>query len=683
MIDDTASNSDLYPGARPGVRSDRFPRRFRGSFARTRLFSALFLFFFLFFLGACVSGPPPRPQNLAIGDLSYLKEYMTWFMRQRLNQRDLVGMSFALVDDKHLLWAGGLGFADREAKIKADESTIYQVASISKMVTATAVMQLVDSGQLNLDAPLRNALPDFRINSRFAQPPNKNLNASKNTSITLRNILSHHSGLPSDYLHGFYYTERNAPENLQNRFVDLPALLKNEFVSTPPNRIFSYSNLGYSLAGAAIARVAQNQPRSRGPGRSFQAFENYVQSRIFGPLDMRDSTFAAPEWVPKNQKHQQRIARGYAGLKRTANPRLRDLAAGGLHSTATDLAKLVQMFLNQGTGPLNQKILARSSLREMLRAQNAAVTLDERFRIGAGLFLNDQEIPGQLTAGHGGDLPPFHSAVLFSPVHRLGAIVLTNSSSSSAEMNQIAAEFLRQAIQVKTGITVPARSGLPQRSANVSSEMQAKYHKYAGSYAAAFGIMQVIRESGDPDRLYLEIQGSRLELIPRVDGGFSVQYRLLGLIPIDIPGLNQMRIHFRIDPASGTMLAGIFANRIPITLATPVPAAQTRSELPPAWRARLGSYKVCNDSPGLPAYDLLRNIKLIYDPETKVLKLATIARLLGEEAMILPLRWLNDSEAIVYGLGRNQGDTVRVDPNANSVLWYSGFRLCLAAKNAK
>ncbi|MEQ9363376.1 MAG: serine hydrolase domain-containing protein, partial [Leptospirales bacterium] len=473
----------------------------------------------------CLSGPPSRPTNLAAGDLSYLKEYMTWYMRKSMDAGELTGLSFALVDADGPLWTGGLGFADREAGLPADERSIYMVASISKMITAAAVMQLRERGKLNLDAPLARAIPEFRIRSRFAASAEPAA-----SGVTLRNILSHHSGLPSDYLYGFYYRRTQAPADLREGFLMLPDLLGDEYLSASPGRLFAYSNLGYSLAGLAVAHIAA---ASENENASFGAFENYIQTNLFAPLRMPDSSFAPPKTPTFSAPGGRVYAQAYAAGARVPAPALRDLPAGGLFSSAADLGNFTRMLLNQGRGPgENARILAPDSVREMLSIQNAGATLDGEFQIGAGLFLRPREFTGVVTAGHGGDLPPFHASVMFSPDLGLGAVVLTNSSSSSADMNQIAGEFLRAAVEARSGSKASPRRALPpalSAARRAACDDCARYASYAGEYEAGFGILRVLYEADEPANLFLEIQGSRLEMIPRVGGDFSVQYRLLGL----------------------------------------------------------------------------------------------------------------------------------------------------------
>ena len=132
---------------------------------------------------------PVRPEALTPGDYSSVKEYISWLIRKDMNKNDVQGLSIALVDDQQVVWAEGFGFADVKDKISADADTIYRLGSVSKLFTATAAMQLVEQEKLELDQPLVKYVPDFALRTRFegAQP------------ITIRHILTHHSGIPSDH----------------------------------------------------------------------------------------------------------------------------------------------------------------------------------------------------------------------------------------------------------------------------------------------------------------------------------------------------------------------------------------------------------------------------------------------------------------------------------------------------
>jgi CubicO group peptidase (beta-lactamase class C family) len=135
-----------------------------------------------------------------------------------------------------VVWSAGFGYADAATRKPAIPQTLYPVGSISKLFTATAVMQLAEQGAVDLDAPLSRYLPQFSIRSRFAGSP----------PITVRSVLTHHSGLPGDLTQGMWSG---------GSFTTVAERLWEEHTAYPPHLVFNYSNLGYTLLGHMIEAV--------------------------------------------------------------------------------------------------------------------------------------------------------------------------------------------------------------------------------------------------------------------------------------------------------------------------------------------------------------------------------------------------------------------------------------------
>jgi CubicO group peptidase (beta-lactamase class C family) len=185
------------------------------------------------------SGAPTRPESVGRGDYAKVAQYVSALVRYEMKKRDVTGLSIALVDDQRVVWAEGFGYADKAGKIPASPETVYRAGSISKLFTATAAMQLAEQGRLDIDRPLGDYLPGFSIRTRFVDE----------APVTPRSIMTHHSGLPSDYLKGMW--TRN-PES----FTRLADRVRDEYAANPPGTVFSYSNLGVTLLGDAIGKVA-------------------------------------------------------------------------------------------------------------------------------------------------------------------------------------------------------------------------------------------------------------------------------------------------------------------------------------------------------------------------------------------------------------------------------------------
>ena len=115
------------------------------------------------------------------------------FIQRAMAEKQLPALSLALVDDRQIVWARGFGFADPDAKVPATAGTIYRAGSVSKLFTDIGIMQLVERGELDLDAPVTRYLPDFRPKNPFGKP------------ITLRELMSHRSGLVREPPVGHYF----------------------------------------------------------------------------------------------------------------------------------------------------------------------------------------------------------------------------------------------------------------------------------------------------------------------------------------------------------------------------------------------------------------------------------------------------------------------------------------------
>jgi CubicO group peptidase (beta-lactamase class C family) len=216
----------------------------------------------LLILAACAAMPPEAPVHQKKGDYGYVKDYITWFIQKEMKDKDIVGLSIALVDDQDIVWRQGFGYADRENKIEASPETIYRAGSISKLFNAMAVMKLVEAGKMNIDRPLVTYIPEFRVKSRFGSTD----------GITPRTILTHHSGLPGDWMDGSY-GNRVIP------FTQLVHAIRDEYVAYPPNTVMSYSNLAVTLLGHAVQKV------------SGQEYAHFLDQILLKPMGMTHSRF--------------------------------------------------------------------------------------------------------------------------------------------------------------------------------------------------------------------------------------------------------------------------------------------------------------------------------------------------------------------------------------------------------
>jgi CubicO group peptidase (beta-lactamase class C family) len=303
----------------------------------------------------------------------------------------IASATVSLVKEGDLFFEKGYGYADRESRRPVDpEKTLFRPGSISKLFTWTAVMQLVERGQIDLDADVNTYLNDLRIPDTWPEP------------ITMRHLMTHTPGFEDGAL-GYLLIKD------ESQLVPLSESLRAHvpWRVRPPGTYSSYSNYGTALAGLIVANV------------SGMPFEEYVERNIFEPLGMANSTFREPlparlagDMATAYQRRNGAFERGHFELISNFGP------AGALSSTAADMAKFMIAHLRFGRYGEN-RILTEETARRM---QERIYFLDERLPGMLHGFYEDR-VRGQRIIGHGGDTQFFHSTLALFPEHDLGFFV--------------------------------------------------------------------------------------------------------------------------------------------------------------------------------------------------------------------------------------------------------------------
>jgi CubicO group peptidase (beta-lactamase class C family) len=324
-----------------------------------------------------------------------------------VDNHTLAGAVVLVASSNRVLALEAVGYADVAAKHPMRTDALFWIASQSKPMTAAALMMLVDEGKVNLDDPVEKYLPEFKGQWLKAEGDAEHLLLKRPAhAITVRNVLSHTSGLPF-----------SSP--IEEPTLDvLPlaarvrsyAMLPLEF---EPDTKYSYSNAGINTAGRII-EVVSGMP-----------YEQFMDQRLFKPLGMKDTTF----WP--DSKQVRRLAKSYKpnaaknGLEETTITQLRypltdrtrePMPAGGLFSTAADVARFCQMMLNRGELD-GRRYLSEAAVAQMTTRQTPD-TVKEKY--GLGLSIGDGEF------GHGGayatnmTIDPQHGLVFVWMVQHAG-----------------------------------------------------------------------------------------------------------------------------------------------------------------------------------------------------------------------------------------------------------------------
>jgi CubicO group peptidase (beta-lactamase class C family) len=554
-------------------------------------------------LPACGTAPP-RPDTFGRGGHDAAIKWLGALIRRKMDDAGIAGLSIALLDGQRLIHAEGFGVADKAAGRPATAHTRYRAGSISKVFTVAAAMQMVEAGTLDLDAPLTDVLPDFSIRTRGPAV----------AAITPRMLMTHHSGLPSDRIEGMW---RDNPLH----FTSLVTAMHDEYRAFPPDLIHAYSNLGFSLLGAAIERIAG------------MPFERHMRERLLLPLGMENSVF---DTRPPGDT-QAYDAQGHAGNE----PALRDSPAGGLNTSAPELLQLARMIFAQGD-MAGGRVLGPASLAEMARPQNAGCALDADLRVGLGWhFAPDAVRGGGPVLSHDGGTLHHHSALMLLPEHRLAVAVLSNSANAARLVNRLAGTALGLLLEVKTGIRQPTGPIPAQADPRFPP---ARPEAIAGFYDTPTGFAEIRR---DGDRLQLRIGDRQLDVRPRPDGYLGLEYRILGLFPVSIGPLGELAFTLASISGREVLLArqsGGFFVAGERMAAVPVPEA---------WRARLGTYRYVGGDAFLAGRIGVTELAL---EDGFLVAVSTAA----EGIQKLALAPVGDDEAVIRGLGRGRGDTVHV-----------------------
>jgi len=328
-------------------------------------------------------------------------------MAAQLQAYHIPGATVSVVKDGELFFAKGYGYADFEKRIPVTaDQTLFRPGSVSKLFTWTAVMQLVEQGQLDLNADV-NAYLDFQIPATYPQP------------VTLAHLLTHTPGFENRN-EGLFVRQAEDILPLRKYLGDyLPARIY------PPGQVTAYSNYGTALAGYIVERV------------SGMAYEQYVEEYIFKPLEMNHSTFRRP--LPPGLAENLAVGYSYAnGAYQPQAEWVQPAPAGGLSSTATDMARFMIAHLQEGRYGDGVRILQESTAREMHRRQ---FTNDPRVNGWAYGFM-EAELNGQRIIWHGGATYFFHSALVLLPEQNVGLFVSFNAIGGSVARQAFITAFL-------------------------------------------------------------------------------------------------------------------------------------------------------------------------------------------------------------------------------------------------
>lgn len=438
---------------------------------------------FVTVVGACAAPRPAADRSAerverSLADLRTAvvikgREPVRYRLADQMARLRVPGVSIAVADSGRIVWAGGFGVKETGTTDSVTPTTLFQAASISKPVAATAMLRLVEEGKLSLDTDVNSYLKSWKL------PANR---FTAKDTVTLRRIVSHSAGLT---VHGFpgYAVTDSIPTVPQILDGVKPANTAPVRVDTFPGAAWRYSGGGITIEQLVMTDVTG------------EAFPALMKRLVLDPAGMSQSTYEQP--LPEGRRSEAAAAyRADGGMVEGRWHVYPEMAAAGLWTTPSDLlrwAMAITAARNGAPGSLLSKDLAT----QMLTVQKAPTGLGP-FLEGEGRGFN---------FGHGGGNEGFRCQLIYFPETGQGAAIMTNSDLGSTLVQQVlyglAAEF-----------------GWPDygpREIEALALDSAALQPFVGDYVMSQPIPATARVTVSEGRLFLEVE----KLIPKSELVFT------------------------------------------------------------------------------------------------------------------------------------------------------------------
>ncbi len=429
--------------------------------------------------------PTPCFASPEVDDNEELEVFLSEIISRQLEEHQIPGAILSIVKDGEVLLTRGYGYADLDEQTPVDgEQSLFRIGSVSKLITWTAVMQMVEQGKVDLDADVNDYL-DFEIPAQLHKKPGVDPEP-----VTMRHLLTHTPGF-EDVGEGLFYLSPDAMvplgEHLQNF---MPARVY------PAGEVMAYSNYGSALAGYIVEQV------------SGQPFAEYVEENIFAPLGMDASTFRQP--LPGElEPHLARAYKYADGAYHRGDFEYIPLyPAGSMSSTAADMARFMIAHLQQGHFEEKQ-VLQSETVQEMHRQQ--FTHHPQLLGVTWGFF--EQEVNGEKLIAHNGATMLYYSQMNLIPEHNLGFFV-TYSGGGFLQAMQLFQEFMDRYYPQPRAEELPAP---PADTRERAQDYLGEYHPTRISFTSPdkfIGLLQALRvDMDEAGYLVGNFQGESLQFV--------------------------------------------------------------------------------------------------------------------------------------------------------------------------
>ncbi len=431
-------------------------------------------------------------------DVTSLAERFEKFVAYEVEDKALPSVSYVLVDRDGVLASGHVRRSDLDHEM--GEDTAFRIGSLTKMFTALALMQLAEAGKVDIDADIREYLPEFSPHNPFDNDPS----GPHGNNITLRKLMSHTSGLVREPKSGHYLDSQRPVLSETVR-----ELAESTLKEDPSAGVFRYSNAGIAVVGRVVELVSGCD------------FNTYVADHLFRPIGMSNSAnTVSPELLA-------RLAPGWMWTMEADVPApvfdLGGSPAGNIYSTLSDMGLFARTLLRGGFTSDGASIISPGSLTRMWMPVGERPPGYSGDLKGYGLGFGLGEVDGWMSIGHGGAVYGFATQMTLLPAAGLGALIFSTLDFS----NQIASRLTVKGLQLALADRKMGAAPVPPkpRTPLAPEELEDLVGHYVEQDATEGEAVEVRASNG---RLYLMGDGVPLEL-RRVSGAdFRIDGRIYG-----------------------------------------------------------------------------------------------------------------------------------------------------------
>jgi CubicO group peptidase (beta-lactamase class C family) len=389
-----------------------------------------------------------------VSDLTRLRKELEPKINDEISKGHVPGFAIGVVKNGNLIYAKGFGVARLGTNTPVTTKSLFHMASVTKTFVATAIMQLVEQGKIDLDAPLTKYLPYFKLNDE------------RYRDIKIRQMLSHTSGIPDTV--DYHWDKPEYDAGALERYV---RSIADEKLVFAPGEKFGYSNTAYEVLGDVVAKV------------SGESFEDYVQHHILTPLGMKDSTLLVREanaqllTSPHVFENEKLVVSKVFPYNRAHAP------SSTLYSSIDDMSRWAMANLNHGELD-GKRILKKETAESMWRPVVDAPVL----KLKEGISWFTTESGGHHFVLHSGGDVGFESLVVLAPDDSIAVVAMSNLADSDEDYVE---EFVNQAVKIMLGVESTQKS--TEKGAAIAGtqlspeEARAKADEVLAQYVTALG----------------------------------------------------------------------------------------------------------------------------------------------------------------------------------------------------